>query len=187
MLLINTWLKYQGIRFLEKVGIKKDYIVFDCFCGEGNYTIPAARLVGSSGWVYALDRDNYKIETLRKRAADARIKNIEIINEEFSTDLPLNNKSIDVVLLYDVFWYYFPEDKELALLLNEIHRLIRDEGFLSVYPEHIDCNSLQSAIEQSGFIVTNQFYTQLVHDNGLKRGYILNFKKKQKSFLISFL
>jgi len=180
VILINKWLKYQGIKFLEEVGIKKGDIVFDCFCGEGNYTIPAAKIVNRTGLVYAMDRDIYKTETLRKRAATEEIKNIEIFEEEFNDKLPLTTSSINAVLLYDIFWYYSPGDRELLFLLEELHRIIKGSGILSVYPEHIDSNQLLNTIMNKGFSLDREFPATLIHDNNLKKGYILNFKKERK-------
>ena len=41
-----------AMELLKAVGIKKGQTVLDFGCGEGNYTIPAAKLVKNEGKVY---------------------------------------------------------------------------------------------------------------------------------------
>jgi len=38
MIEVDKWTKEHSVKFLEEVGIKKGDIIFDCCCGEGNYT-----------------------------------------------------------------------------------------------------------------------------------------------------
>ncbi|MCK4241582.1 MAG: class I SAM-dependent methyltransferase, partial [Candidatus Atribacteria bacterium] len=52
---------------LKRVGIKEGQIVLDFGCGEGNYTIPAAKIVGNKGKVYGLDEDRYKLKELEEK------------------------------------------------------------------------------------------------------------------------
>ena len=49
----------------------------DVGCGAGFFTIPAARIAGDEGRVYALDSDEEAIALLRKRASEEKLMNIE--------------------------------------------------------------------------------------------------------------
>ncbi|MBE9483077.1 MAG: hypothetical protein IMY88_05280, partial [Chloroflexi bacterium] len=52
---IENWIEEAGEKFLKDIGIKRGQKVLDFGCGSGNYTIPAARIVGEQALVYALD------------------------------------------------------------------------------------------------------------------------------------
>jgi hypothetical protein len=71
---VDKWIKEQGIIFLKEVGIKKEYIIFDCCCGEGNYTIPAAKISSKDGTVYAMDMNKNKLNTLKGKSNLESIK-----------------------------------------------------------------------------------------------------------------
>ena len=164
-------------KVLREIGIKKDQKILDCCCGEGNYTLPAALIAGEKGIVYALDRNKEKLDSLKKKSDAEKIKNIEIIEKEFESNIPLSDKSIDAVLLYDIFWYFSLEDKKLPKLLDEVHRILKDGAILSVYPEHIDTERLKERIKDAKFQLEREFYKTIIHDDSLRKGHILNFRK----------
>ncbi len=83
--------------------------MLDFGCGSGTYTIPAARIVGAQGRVYALDKDKGALDELMQKAGSAGLKNIERM-ETSGGKIELTDESVDVVLLFDVFHsYYFPQ------------------------------------------------------------------------------
>jgi len=173
----DKWENDYGVSFLEQVGIKRGDIVFDCCCGEGNYTLPAARIVGKDGLVYALERNKDKIKMLKEKSSFKNLSNIKIIEKEFDEVLPLPDKSIDILLLYDIFWYFSIENSRLPVLLHEAYRILKDSGLVSIYPEHIDRERLKKIIINNRFYLEQEISGLLVHDNHLIKGYIWNFKK----------
>ena len=180
MIEVDKWTKEHSVKFLEEVGIKKGDIVFDCCCGEGNYTIPAARIAGKNGAVYAMDTNKNKLGTLKEKFNLENLINIKIIETEFKKSIPLPGKSIDVVLLYDIFWYFSIEDIRLTVLLDEVYRILKDDGLISVYPEHVDANKLKQIIRNANFRLERKLFNTIIHDNNLKKGFIWNFKKLLK-------
>ncbi len=165
------------IKVLRKINIKKDQKILDCCSGEGNYTLPVAVVVGEKGLVYALDRDKEKLISLKKKSDMKKFKNIKIIKKEFESRIPLSSKSIDVVLLFDIFWYFSLEDERLTKLLDEVYRILKDKAMVSVYPEHIDTEKLKEKIEDARFWLEDNFYETIIHENNFKKGRILNFRK----------
>ncbi|HAJ95895.1 MAG TPA: hypothetical protein DCP02_06655 [Actinobacteria bacterium] len=165
------------IKVLRKINIKKGQKILDCCCGAGNYTLPVAIIVGENGLVYALDRNKEKLSSLKKKSYMEKFKNIKIIEKEFESRIPLSANSIDVVLLYDIFWYFPLEDKRLIKLLDEVYRILKDKAMISVYPEHIDMEKLKERIENAGFWLEDIFYETIIHENNFKKGRILNFRK----------
>jgi len=180
MIKVNKWTKEHGVKFLKEVGIKKGNIIFDCCCGEGNYTLPAARIADKNGLVYAMDMNKDKINKLKEKSNLENLKNIKIIKKEFKKNIPLLDKSIDIVLLYDIFWYFSVGDMKLSILLGEVYRILKDKGLISIYPEHIDAEKLKQIIINANFKLEKELSSFLIHDNNLQKGYVWNFKKSLK-------
>jgi ubiquinone/menaquinone biosynthesis C-methylase UbiE len=52
-------------------------VFMDIGCGDGFFTIPAAKIVGTSGKVYAVDIDASAIDSLKGEAAKSGLENVE--------------------------------------------------------------------------------------------------------------
>ena len=63
---------------LAEIGLKPGATFIDVGCGEGFFTLPAARLVGEKGRVYGLDVSPQAIERLRERAAGEGMANLQL-------------------------------------------------------------------------------------------------------------
>jgi len=182
---IEIWSKENAEKLLRDVGIKEGQIVLDFGCGaDGNYTIPAARIVGKRGWVYAIDKEVKSLVKLMKKSKAEKIENIAGMVPSGQLAIPLANKSVDVILLYDVLHLgYFSESVFRKRILNEAHRVVKPQGFISVYPTHlrkyaITFRKVLREIRDSGFELKGEIYRRLVHDNRLVRGRIFKFSKK---------
>lgn len=182
---VDNWMKVDGQRFLSGLGVRKGQTVLDFGCGEGHYTIPASKLVGRDGRVYALDKNVDVLDKLKDRIAQTSIKNIELINGH--SQIPLKENSVDVVLCYDVI--HFMKIDERKLIYDQICRILRDSGFFSIYPKHhkknyplmelanVELGDIIKETEDSGFILERKFRGKLLHDDCYDEGHILNFKK----------
>jgi len=51
---MERWEVKEGVGFLREIGVKPGQIVLDFGCRAGHYTIPAAKIVGNKGIVYAV-------------------------------------------------------------------------------------------------------------------------------------
>ena len=69
----NKWLRGHIEEVLTEIGIEENQRVLDFGCGSGAYAIPAAKLVGKKGRIYALDKSAGALETLKENAEN-RIK-----------------------------------------------------------------------------------------------------------------
>jgi len=58
---LRNWLQKDGVQLLRNAGIFEGQTVLDFGCGAGNYTIPAAEIVGKKGKVYAVDKERWGI------------------------------------------------------------------------------------------------------------------------------
>jgi len=88
-----------------------------------------------------------------------------------------SDKSVDIILLYDIFWYFSLDGLSLYRLLDEVYRISKDNVIVSVYPEHIDRHMLKQKMEKSNFVMEKESLKTLIHDNKFKKGYIMNFIK----------
>jgi len=169
-------------KLLERVGVKRGQKVLDFGCGSGTYTIPAARIVGNKGKVYALDKNGAVLNELMQKARSAGIENIERIDTDGEPRIELADNSVDAVLVFDVLHsYYFPREEDRRRLLNEIHRVAKTDALILVYPKHMGANA-RDEIERADFYFENEHSGTLIHDGrDLEQGQVLVFAKKSKS------
>ncbi len=125
-LVMNIRKKYRNLEeetnFIDiKVG---DYVL-DFGCGLGFNTIPAAKIVGEQGVVFALDLSKQSIKIIENKIRKNNFDNIKVILSDCDTGL--KNESIDLVLLHNTL----PLIKEKQKVLNEITRILKIGGRLS--------------------------------------------------------
>ncbi len=186
---VKDWLNGEAEVFLKDIGIKKGDVVLDFGCGTGSYTIPAAEVVNKEGKVYAMDKDIKSINKLMKIAKTKDLKNIIPLHTK-SEELKINleSESIDAVLLYDVLHYIGALERKM--IYEEIYRILKENGLLSVYPKHhksdeplgnlsdMELDDVEEEIKSHYFYLQRKFYKKLLHNGDYNRGYILNFRKK---------
>jgi ubiquinone/menaquinone biosynthesis C-methylase UbiE len=172
----------RAIEVLERIGIKRGQTVLDFGCGYGTYTIPAARIVGAQGKVYALDKDKEALGELMQKAASAGLENIERMETSGKPEIELTDESVDVVLLFDVLHsFYFPLAGDRRRLLDEIYRIMKPSAFLSisVWPNIIEPDT-EDEIENADFRLEKEVPETLTDGNkALETRRILNFGKAQ--------
>ena len=175
---VDIWLEEMAERVLKEVGIRKSQIVLDFGCGSGYYTIPAARIVGEKGRVYALDKSRISLYRLAKREKSEKLKNIHMINTSGELKIPLEDESIDVTLLYDVIHSHYFSVTGRRELLSEIYRISKPNALISVYPKHMDLEDIKHEIEKENFHFTRKLFKTLLHNRSLTQDYLLNFQRR---------
>jgi ubiquinone/menaquinone biosynthesis C-methylase UbiE len=136
--------KYPPLKKIEKIKIKEESIVLDYGCGPGSYSIAAAEVVGNKGKIYAADIHPLAIESVKKRALEKNLRNIETILTDCDTNL--KDESVDIVLLLDI--YHDLSDPES--ILKEIHRVLKLDGSLSVDDHHYKDDEIIGKITSIG-------------------------------------
>ena len=190
---VQQWIKEEGVKYLKDIGIDIGQILVDFGCNVGHYAIPAAKLVGSGGIVYALDQDESAIEQLKIAAEKEDVSNIHpIITHSSTIDLPV--ASVDVVLVYDMLHYL--ETEERIKLYRSINTVLKDQGMLSVYPKHsqsnspmwhlseIDITNIIKEIENSSFVLVQKAEKRLIHDDTIEKGTVINFRRINYKFAV---
>ncbi len=193
---IASWQEETGPRLLARVGVGPGKAVLDFGCREGNYAVVAARLVGASGTVYALDKNREALDKLMRRAADEGLSSVVRVDTSGGVPLPLPDASVDVVLLYDVLHLIGwsggsgktarrSTAAERAGVLKELSRAARAGAVVSAYCPHLETHTdveserdIAGEIEDHGFRSRDAFHAELLHDGKRVRGHVLNFVKR---------
>lgn len=179
----ESWLHSHGEAFLRRVGVRQDQCVLDFGCRHGQYTLPAARVVGPRGCVYAVDKDAEALRTLRQKIRARKIANIYVSRVTRSPRLPVPPETADVALVYDVLHGgYLPEAEQRVRLLDQVQAALKPGGLLSCYLTHLrqyglTFTQLHGEIGSAGFRLESRARRKLVHDGKLVRGWIFRYRK----------
>jgi ubiquinone/menaquinone biosynthesis C-methylase UbiE len=112
---------------LGTAGLKPGQKVLEVGCGPGFFTIPAARIVGDGGFVYALDINPIAVEHVQRKVKRLCPGTVEVIRADANkTGLP--DESVDVAFLFSVI-HAFPD---AGKVMKEMHRVLKSNGVLSI-------------------------------------------------------
>lgn len=129
---------------LAAAGVRTGMTLLDFGCGPGRYTIPAARIVGPAGRVYAVDLHPLARAGVGRRARRRGLSNIETLATDSA--LPLPDASVDFVLLYDTL---HDVDRREAVV-GELLRVLRAGGVFSYRDHTLDAEAALGAAVRAG-------------------------------------
>ena len=167
----REWLREHAPEVLIHVGLNPAQAVLDYGSGPGIFTIPCARIVGPRGRVYAFEIRPGLLEQVEEKAKEASLTNIvRVLSDSSKLAIDLPDGTIDVALVWDVMQAI--EDR--PGLLRELHRVLKDDGILSVFPMHIGTDGFMDIAQTSGGFCLRDRYGP----PGFKgASEVLNFKK----------
>jgi len=142
----KSWLDKNASDFLAEVGVRSGQVVLDFGCGSGTYTIPAAKLVGEGGRVYALDMSRRALERVEEKAKQEGLENMVRIEASGDEKLRLEDESVDIMLLIDVL----QEIKDKEALFDEVYRILRSGGCVVAYPMHLEAEEVEGLATSRG-------------------------------------
>ena len=112
-------------KILEQAGLKLDQTVLEVGCGPGYYTVPASKIVGENGFIYAIDINPFAIESVNKKVKKAGVKNVEgIVISVYDTGL--EDQSIDLAFLFGVRHVL-----DYIKVKKEMSRIMKNDGILA--------------------------------------------------------
>ena len=109
---------------LRKLGLTSGSVLVDLGSGDGFFAIPAAKIVGGQGQVFALDINPDAIRRLRARASEAGLHNITYETGR-AEDASICEECADLVFLGIVL-----HDFEPSRVLLNAKRMLRKTGRL---------------------------------------------------------
>lgn len=116
--------RLQPERVLAQAGVRAGETVVDLGAGTGLWTAPLAALVGPAGRVYAVDVEPIMVGEIRALIDERGLTNVEAVQAEAETAVPLPAALADLVLL--AFVLHEPGDPEA--FLREVVRLLKPDG-----------------------------------------------------------
>lgn len=165
--------------FLNPEGLLKDIGILepgmkvgDFGCGAGYFSVALAKNIGDEGRVYAVDILESALETVKRRALQAGITNIDYIRANLedvgSTGIP--NGALQLVLLATIL---FQADKK-EHILQESKRVLQKSGFLVIIdwdPQapigpgsyKVPKQDVIAMAQQTGFILEREFSVDSYH------------------------
>jgi ubiquinone/menaquinone biosynthesis C-methylase UbiE len=117
-------------KILQGADIRPGQIVLEVGCGTGFFTIPAAQLIGDQGCLLAMDVLPASVEMVAEKVQAANLENVRVVQGD-ALDTKLEAQSLEAVLLFGAIPApMLPLDQ----LLPEMHRILKPEGALAVWP-----------------------------------------------------
>ncbi len=173
-MMVNIMSIVKNIRNIKKEiirsGIKEGSHVLDYGCGPGFVTIPAAKIVGSKGMIYALDIHPSSIKIIEKKIKKHNLKNVKTIITDNGTGLP--DESIDIALLFNVI--FMIKDKEK--LIDELHRILKEDGIISIVNNGLGSKFKNKQVAENNLIKLVCKNEKFILSEKIKNNY--NFIKK---------
>ncbi len=111
---------------IAQFGLEEGRFVADFGAGSGFYTIAAARAVGSTGKVYAVEVQKDLVQKIKQTAGEEGLMNIETLwgDIEELGGTKLRDSSVSVVIVSNVLFQV--EDREG--LVSEVSRILKPKG-----------------------------------------------------------
>ena len=149
-------------KLLNAAGLKKGQIVFEVGCGPGLFTIPAAKMVGEQGHIYACDIQPRFVARVKGKIEKEALRNVTPMNVNASnTGLP--DETIDLAFVFGLRYIA----GGLESMISELDRILKLGGTLAFEKTSGSEAKLIEEVEGKGFLYSG------------KQGRIFIFKKKE--------
>ena len=144
----------------------------DAGCGWGRFPIPASKIVGESGKVYAVDISEEAINALRGEIKRRNINNIETITGDITKRSPIDNESVGVVLMANIL-HGLKAGGKADNALREMYRVLKPGGIGS----GVFLNPVTARMPPIVIRLAPEEVEELVGKHGFKRKGFFNIGK----------
>jgi ubiquinone/menaquinone biosynthesis C-methylase UbiE len=103
----------------------------DAGCGDGYISLEVSEIVGSQGMVYALDVYSESIEKVKQEVKSKNLTNVDAVLADITKSIPLDENSVDKVLMANVL-HGFVEEDEVEEVMKNILKVLKPGGIFSV-------------------------------------------------------
>ncbi len=120
---------------VAQLGLKPGQIVADLGSGSGFYAVAAAKFVGNSGTVYAVDVQEAKLTATQSTASQQGFKNIQVLKADLDKPLTdITETSCDAVILASILH----EVQSRAQLLKNAYYVLKTGGKILAVEWRVD-------------------------------------------------
>ncbi|MCK4487057.1 MAG: class I SAM-dependent methyltransferase [Desulfobacterales bacterium] len=138
-------------RILRAAGLRAGQEVLEVGCGPGFFTIPAARMVGDEGTVYAVDVNPLAIDRVRKKIETNKLTNIRpMLTNASDTGLP--DQTIDLAFMFGLPRIVGGQEN----VVSECNRILKPDGTLSFMKTRGSERKLVQEVERQGFLYSHR-------------------------------
>ncbi|MBU2025970.1 MAG: methyltransferase domain-containing protein [Patescibacteria group bacterium] len=150
---------------LDKLELKSGDIIADLGCGSGHFVIPAAKITGDKGLVFAIDVLEKRLGAVQSQANLNYLNNIVtgLANLETAGSVAkiLKNKKADLIILSDVL---FANDDKNAIIQQVLDNLAPRGRLIIIDWE----NNRHPAAPSKDMLVSSREIIELCRKNKLK-------------------
>jgi ubiquinone/menaquinone biosynthesis C-methylase UbiE len=113
----DAWQKPEDLIGLLKIGSGSQ--AADIGCHEGYMTFKLSKIVGETGKIYAVDVEESKVEKVKQKAEELKIKNIQTVKGDYDNP-KLPGNSFDAVIILDTYHEMDDHDEILKHILTAL-------------------------------------------------------------------
>ncbi len=114
---------------LSKLELKGDEVFLDAGCGDGHVSFLAQEVMDEDAIIYALDNYQPSIEDMKEDVQRRGITNIIPILADIAGGIPLDDDSVDVSLMINVFHHL---QENTGASIAELKRVTKPGGRIAV-------------------------------------------------------
>lgn len=116
---------------INSLDLKGDEVFMDAGCGDGHAAIEALDILEDNAIIYATDIYEPSIEDLKKYKKANNIENLIPLVGDLSKHVDVDDNSIDVILMINVF-HGFKAEEKLDDTVEELKRMIKPGGKIAI-------------------------------------------------------
>ena len=120
-------------KLLADSGMRPGQTVLEIGCGSGFFTVPAARMLGHDGHLYATDIHQIAIDETGKKVSRSQLANVTVMKDN-ALQSAFEDGMFDLILLYGVV----PSPViSMADISAEMYRLLKPDGVCAIWTKAV--------------------------------------------------